>query len=113
MGIFKGATPEFILPDKVTIADNMPTEIVEADPTRYYTPLWPIANSFTASGYDEYILDNKKNNQGKKRSNEQTENIYSAVNTLTKATRYQVDNMRKLLGNPMLYFIGNIEKITA
>jgi hypothetical protein len=32
---FKGATPEFILPDKVTIADNMPTEIVEADPTRY------------------------------------------------------------------------------
>jgi hypothetical protein len=63
----------------------MPTEIVEADPTRYYTPLWSISKAFSASGYDEYILDNKKGNQCKNRSNKQTENIYSAANVVDKS----------------------------
>jgi len=59
---FKGKDPDLVLPDKVTIGNYMPIEIVEADPTRYYTPIKPIPNLFSASGYDEYILDNKNAN---------------------------------------------------
>jgi hypothetical protein len=109
---FKTKQPELVFPDKVTIADDMPIEIIENDPTRYYTPIKPIPQLFCASGYDEYIFDNGKPNQGKK-SNTQTNNLYCAVNTVTKATRYQVEKMRDLICNNMLHFIGTIDKITT
>lgn len=110
---FKTRHPGLVFPDKVTIADDIPIEIVEKDPTTYYTPNKPIPKLFCASGYDEYIYDDGKANQGRSKSNAQTSNLYGAVNTVTKATRYEIEKMRDLISNKMLHVIGTIDKITA
>lgn len=111
---FKTNQQELVFPDKVAIADGMPSEIIEHDPTRYYSPITPIPNLFDASGYDEYILDNgKKGRRNRGKSNEQTENIYEAVNKVTKATRYQIETTRDLLFNNIHYIITKIDKIIS
>jgi hypothetical protein len=105
---------ELVFPDKVTIADGMPSEIIEHDPTRYYSPITPILELFNASGYDEYIFDSgKRGGEKKGKSNEQTKNIYDAVNKVTKATRYQIDTTRDLLCNKIHYIISKIDKIIS
>jgi hypothetical protein len=91
----------------------MPNEITEYDPTRNYSPITPIPNLFNASGYDEYIFDNDRNTKNKKKSNEQTKNIYDAVNKVTKATRYQIETTRDLLCNKMQYVISKMDKFIA
>lgn len=104
---FKTKQQELVFPDKVTIADGMPSEIIEHDPTRYYSPITPILDLFNASGYDEYIFDSgKRGGEKKGKSNEQTKNIYDAVNKVTKATRYQIDTTRDLLCNKIHYIIS-------
>lgn len=110
---FKTKEPELVFPDKVTIADRMPIEITEYDPTRHYSPITPIPNLFNASGYDEYIFDNGREMKYEKKSNERTKNIYDAVNKVTKATRYQLETTRDLLCNKMQYFISKMDKIIA
>lgn len=115
---FKTKKPELVFPDKVTIADRMPIEITEYDRTRNYSPITPIPNLFSASGYDEYVFDNgrntkNRNTKNKKKSNERTENIYDAVNKVTKATRYQIETTRDLLCNKMQYIISKMDKIIS
>lgn len=92
----------------------MPSEITEHDPTRYYSPITPIPNLFNGSGYDEYILDNgKRGGKNKSKSNERTDNIYDAVNKVTKATRYQIETTRDLLCNKIHYVISEMDKIIS
>jgi len=109
---FKTKEPELVFPDKVPIADKMPIEIIEHDSTRFYSPIIPIPNLFNGSGYDEYIYDNGRSTKRKK-SNERTDNIYDAVNKVTKATRYQIETTSDLLFNKMPYVISSIQKIIA
>lgn len=111
---FKTKQQDLVFPDKVTIADGIPSEVTEHDPTRYYSPITPIPNLFSASGYDEYIFDggrSREKNRGK--SNEQTKNIYDAVNKVTKATRYQIETTRDLICSKIHYIISKINKIIA
>ncbi len=109
---FKTKEPELVFLDKVTISDRMPIEIIEHNPTRYYSPITPIPYLFNDSGYDEYIYDDGRSSK-KKKSNERNDNIFDAVNKVTKATRYQIETYRDLLFNKMQYVISDIQKIIA
>lgn len=112
---FKTKEPEIDFPDKITIADHIPPEIIEYDPTRYYSPITPIPSLFNASGYDEYIYDvgTETKNQNLKKSNGQRRNLYDAVNKVTKVTRYQIETTRDVLFIKIHYIIGQTDKITA
>ncbi len=58
------------------------------DPVFNVIPLEPISDIPYVSGYDEYIFDKEK-------SNKQTDNLSSAVFSITKATRHEIDGFKK------------------
>lgn len=106
---FEGDRPEFLLPDKVSIADYASPQVLDVDPTRDYTPTAPVSTIFFASGYDEYVSNDGKN----ARRQQHKDLLYDAINKVTKATAFEVEKMRDLICNKMLYVTAGIKRVTS
>lgn len=76
-------SPGFSLPEHVSMNMNK-----KPDPVFNVTPYEEIQNIPYISGYDEYIFDERK-------SNGQTNNIYSAIMTIIKATSHEKESYKK------------------
>lgn len=86
---FPEQMPDILIPDYFSIfSDRKP------DPFLKYAWPQPIREMLWMSGYVEFMFD-------KARSNGRVDNLYDAVSVVTKATRYEIDTLEKMI--PKLY----------
>jgi len=79
--------PGLTIPNYLSLTDSLGKN----DPTRKIIPSWFIPNAPIVGGYDEYVFDKSKSNSKIK----DPKNLYSAINTVIKATSSNNDQFKK------------------
>lgn len=82
---FKQNNYSFNFPEFVTIA-----EAFKPDPFKQFINITPFQDLFDAHSYDEHVFDEK-------RTNNKINNLFEAIMTVTKATRYEIDSTLKTM----------------
>lgn len=82
---------------QITFTDEVSAmkDLGKADPLYKIVPVVTFPALFHAASYAEFIYQDKSNNASQ--SNKRTDNLYGAVHAVIKATRHQIDLMKKTL----------------
>jgi hypothetical protein len=104
---WQGKVPELVFVDNATLADNLSPDLFKGNPGYKYIPFTVIPELIPVSSYEEYILDTGTRKDSK--SNQMTNNILDAIMKVTKATEYQIQEMRDVMSQNMVSFAGTLE----